>query len=148
MSAVVGRIVIEDVRPTVGTAEHPAKAVVGEAVRVSATVWAEGTEAVAAAVELRWPDGSSRRTRLRPDGDGGDGFAAVVVPDEPGVWTFRIDAWSEPWTAWERSVRAKAAAGLGAPELANDFEIGARLLERVAARPDRRAEREALLDRS
>ncbi|MET8854407.1 maltotransferase domain-containing protein [Amycolatopsis sp. NPDC004625] len=140
----VGRIVIEDVRPTVGTAEHPAKAVVGEAVRVSATVWAEGTEAVAAAVVLRWPDGSTRRTRLEPDG--GDGFAAVVVPDEPGVWTFRIDAWSEPWTAWERSVRAKVAAGLGAPELANDFEAGARLLERVAYRPDRRAEREALLD--
>ncbi|WP_103354559.1 maltotransferase domain-containing protein [Amycolatopsis sp. CA-128772] len=142
----VGRIVIEDVCPTVGTAEHPAKAVVGEAVRVSATVWAEGTEAVAAAVVLRWPDGSTRRTRLRPDGDGGDSFAAIVVPDEPGVWTFRIDAWSEPWAAWERSVRAKVAAGLGAPELANDFEVGARLLERVAYRPDRRAEREALLD--
>ncbi|MCR6487376.1 DUF3416 domain-containing protein [Amycolatopsis sp. OK19-0408] len=137
----VGRIVIEDVRPSVGAAEHPAKAVVGEPVRVSATVWAEDTDAVGAAVELRWPDGSTRCTRLLPVD--GDTFAATVVPDEPGVWTFRIDAWRDPWTAWERAVRAKATAG--ALEPANDFETGARLLEQVAYRPERLAERDSLL---
>jgi starch synthase (maltosyl-transferring) len=121
--------------------------VVGEHLPVSATVWQEGHEAVAATVIWHGPHGGgAQRTRMDLTQPGLDRFAAVIVPDAVGTWTFRVDAWSDPWSTWRQRVRAKLTARFGALELRNDFEEGARLLERVAYRPDRRAERELLLD--
>ncbi|TDE20856.1 maltotransferase domain-containing protein, partial [Actinomadura sp. 6K520] len=49
----LGRIPILDVAPVVGCGRWPAKAVVGETVEVSATVFREGHEMLGAAVVLR-----------------------------------------------------------------------------------------------
>jgi starch synthase (maltosyl-transferring) len=145
LHGVSGRLAIEDVTPTVGNGRYPSKAVVGEQVPVSATVWREGHDAVAATVAWRGPnDRAARQIRMVEQGSGLDRFAAVVMPDDEGWWTFRIDAWSDPWATWRHAVEVKVAAGQNADELANDLEIGARLLERVARRPDRRGDRELL----
>jgi starch synthase (maltosyl-transferring) len=81
---------------------------------------------------------------MRPVGTGLDRYAAVIVPDTEGLWTYRVDAWSDPWSTWRHAVEVKIAAGQDAGELANDLEIGARLLERVSRRPDRRLDRQLL----
>src|SRR5258707_15062434 len=49
-----GRIAIDDVRPVVSSGRYPAKAVVGEIVPISATVWREGHDAVAATLVVRY----------------------------------------------------------------------------------------------
>lgn len=49
-----GRIGIDDVAPVVSGGRYPAKAVVGEVVPVSATVWREGHEAVSATLVVRY----------------------------------------------------------------------------------------------
>ncbi|HEX3786429.1 MAG TPA: alpha-1,4-glucan--maltose-1-phosphate maltosyltransferase [Pseudonocardiaceae bacterium] len=140
-----GRLGIDDVTPRVGCGQYPAKAVVGEHIPVSATVWRDGHDAVAATVFWRGPnDRVSRQTRMVEQGKGLDLFAAVVVPDIEGMWTYRVDAWSDPWATWRHTVEVKVAAGQGADELANDLESGARLLDRVSRRPDRRHERAML----
>ncbi|KZB79866.1 maltotransferase domain-containing protein [Amycolatopsis regifaucium] len=141
-----GRLGIDDVSPCVSCGRYPAKAVVGEHIPVTATVWREGHDAVAATVAWRGPgDRLTRQTRMAPRGaDHPDSFAAVIVPDARGLWTYRVDAWSDPWATWTHAVEVKVAAGQGPDELANDLEIGARLLERLARRPDRRAERALL----
>ena len=140
-----GRLAIEDVTPTVGNGRYPSKAVVGEQFPVSATVWREGHDAVAATVAWRGPhDRAARQIRMVEIGIGLDRYGAVVTADDEGWWTFRVDAWSDPWTTWKHAVEAKVGAGQNAEDLANDLENGARLLERVARRPDRRAERELL----
>lgn len=54
------------------------------------------------------------------------------TPTGEGLWTFRIEAWSDPVTTWKHAVEAKLAVGQGSAELANDLEIGARLFERAA----------------
>src|SRR6185295_6892034 len=51
---VVGRIEIDDVQPVVSGGRFPAKAVVGEVVPVTATVWREGHDAVAATLVVRY----------------------------------------------------------------------------------------------
>ncbi|MFF4490787.1 maltotransferase domain-containing protein, partial [Streptomyces sp. NPDC001544] len=51
----IGRIPVRDVRPAVERGRHPAKAVVGETFEISATVFREGHDAVAANVVLRDP---------------------------------------------------------------------------------------------
>ena len=48
-----GRVEIDDVQPVVSCGAYPAKAVVGETVPVSAAVWREGHEAVAATLVVR-----------------------------------------------------------------------------------------------
>ncbi|HEX3649013.1 MAG TPA: maltotransferase domain-containing protein, partial [Pseudonocardiaceae bacterium] len=137
-----GRLGIDDVTPSVSCGRHPAKAVVGEHIPVQATVWREGHDAVAATVTWRGPDDRvARLTRMAEVGGGLDRFAAVIVPDAEGLWTYRVDAWSDPWHTWRHTVEVKIAAGQDAGELYNDLETGARLLDRVSRRPDRRLDR-------
>ncbi|MFC5996626.1 alpha-1,4-glucan--maltose-1-phosphate maltosyltransferase [Pseudonocardia hispaniensis] len=142
-----GRLGIDDVTPSVNGGRQPSKAVVGEVLPIGATVWREGHDAIGANVVWQRLDGTAaaQHVRMVPEGIGTDRFAATVVPDEPGLWTFRIDAWSDPWTTWRHAVEAKLAANHTAEELANDLEAGARLLQRVGRRPSERGQRDLLL---
>jgi starch synthase (maltosyl-transferring) len=133
---VVGRFGISDVSPVVGSTvepEFPARAVVGEPVPIAATVFREGHDAVGASVVVRGPTGrKSAVVTMRPGQTGTDRWHATVVADRPGLWTFTIEAWSDPFSTWEHAVTVKIEAGQGAEDLANDFEIGARLFDRLA----------------
>src|SRR6185295_4115264 len=93
-----GRLGIDDVTPSVGDGHHPSKAVVGEVVPIGATVWREGHDAIAANVVWKkvGSDGPGVHVRMAPTRDDVDHFTATVVADEPGLWTFRVDAWSDP----------------------------------------------------
>jgi starch synthase (maltosyl-transferring) len=141
-----GRLGIDDVTPTVGDGHHPAKAVVGEVIPIGAAVWREGHDAVAANVVWRkvGNDGPGQHVRMAPTRDDVDRFTATVVADEPGLWTFRVDAWSDPWATWRHAVTVKLDAGQGPDEMGNDLEVGARLLQRVGRRPAERAHRDLL----
>jgi len=141
---VTGRIGIDDVNPVVSWGEHPSKAVVGEQLPVTAAVWREGHDAVAATVVWTSPDGRTTSVRMSPLNPGFDTWVATVVPDAEGMWTFRVDGWGDPWTTWLHAVDAKIDAGQGPAELANDLESGARLLEWAARRPSQRANRPLL----
>ncbi|MGH3622765.1 MAG: maltotransferase domain-containing protein, partial [Sciscionella sp.] len=144
-----GRLGVDNVSPVVSNGRYPAKAVVDEHLPVSATVWREGHDAVAATVVWRGPgDSAPRQTPMVELGHGMDTFTSVIVPDAEGLWTFRIDAWSDPWSTWRHAVEVKVAAGQSADELANDLETGARLLDRVSRRPERRVDSPLLVTAS
>ncbi|HEY5842212.1 MAG TPA: alpha-1,4-glucan--maltose-1-phosphate maltosyltransferase [Mycobacterium sp.] len=153
-----GRIEIDDVQPAVSGGTFPAKAVVGEVVPVSATVWREGHDAVAATLVVRhhgtaYPQlvaGPSQPepvpieavvsplSRVKPQrlamspGPSPDIFHGQFIPDAVGLWTFRVDGWGDPIATWRKAVIAKLDAGQTEAELSNDLLIGARLLERAA----------------
>jgi starch synthase (maltosyl-transferring) len=133
---VVGRLGLTDVTPVVGstaTAQFPARAVVGEPITISATVFREGHDAVAASVVLR--DAAGRKAsvvRMRPAGGGTDRWHADVVADRPGQWSFAVEAWSDPMATWHHAVTAKIEAGQGRDDLANDLEDGARIFDQLA----------------
>jgi starch synthase (maltosyl-transferring) len=131
------RLGITDVAPVVSCGSFSARAVVGEHVPITATVFREGHDAVAANVVWRPADdatGDAATPLLRMErySDQPDRWLTTVVPDREGRWTFRIEAWSDPLSTWHHAVEVKVAAGQGADELANDIEEGARLLDRVA----------------
>jgi len=128
---VTGRIAIDDTAPLIADG-HPAKAVVGEVFPVRAVVWREGHEAVGATLAVRAPGSSrTRHIPMAPDFEP-DVFNATFTPDGTGDWTYRIEGWSDPIASWRKSVEAKLAVGHSALDLANDLEIGARILERAA----------------
>lgn len=128
----IGRLTIQDVSPAVGNGALPAKAVVGEHIGISATIWREGHESLSAVVHWRRHDAGARGTAtpMVLADPGTDRWSATVIADRVGLWTYRVDAWHDPWLTWRRTVRAKLDAGQDARALANDLESGARILER------------------
>ncbi|WP_224302967.1 alpha-1,4-glucan--maltose-1-phosphate maltosyltransferase, partial [Streptomyces olivaceus] len=130
-ATVVGRIPVLDVRPVVQHGRRPAKAVTGETFEVSATVFREGHDAVAANVVLRDPQGRPGPwTPMRELAPGTDRWGAEVTPDAPGHWTYRVEAWSDPVSTWRHHARIKVPAGMDTDLV---LEEGARLYERAAA---------------
>ena len=128
----LGRFGIDDVRPQVSGRTLPSKAVVGEVVPVSALVWREGHDAVAATLVLTSPSGEQYSIHMQQEVYRPDYVHAVFVPDEEGMWRFRVDAWSDVMATWRNAVSKKLAAGQSAAELANDIAHGIDLFERAA----------------
>src|SRR3954449_4292860 len=130
------RLGITDVAPVVSCGSFSARAVVGEQLPVTATVFREGHDAVAANVVWTPPDGTDDGgplNRMARYSEEPDRWLTTVVPDREGRWTFCIEAWSDPLATWHHAVDVKIAAGQGPEDLANDLEEGARLLDQVAA---------------
>jgi starch synthase (maltosyl-transferring) len=79
---VVGRLGLNDISPVVASGTLPAAAVAGERIPVSATVFREGHDAVAANVALRGPNGARIPfVRMRPGVPGTSRWHADVAFD-------------------------------------------------------------------
>ncbi|SDX66299.1 alpha-1,4-glucan:maltose-1-phosphate maltosyltransferase [Modestobacter sp. DSM 44400] len=132
------RLGITDVAPVVSCGSFSTRAVVGEHVPITATVFREGHDAVGANVVFTPPAEPDRRAgrpplvRMVEFGPEPDRWLATVVPDREGLWTFQVEAWDDPLRTWHHDVEVKVEAGQGADELANDLESGARLFDEVA----------------
>lgn len=123
----IGRMGIDDIEPLVAAGQLPAKGVVGELIPVSAVAWREGHDAIGATLHVETPHRRTLDIRMEPSIEP-DVFNAAFVPDAPGFWVFRIDAWSDPYTTWRSGIIKKLDAGQGAADLANELEIGAQVL--------------------
>ncbi|MEV4221316.1 alpha-1,4-glucan--maltose-1-phosphate maltosyltransferase [Nonomuraea sp. NPDC049725] len=126
----IGRIPITDISPVVDCGQWPAKAVAGETFEVSATVFREGHDAVAAGVVLTSPDGRRERLRrMRELAPGTDRWAVDVCLPAEGEWLFRVEAWSDPIATWLHDAEIKIPRGMDTDLMC---EEGARLFERAA----------------
>ncbi|MFE7900247.1 maltotransferase domain-containing protein, partial [Streptomyces sp. NPDC057424] len=139
----IGRIPVRDVRPAVESGNRPAKAVVGETFEVTATVFREGHDAVAAHVVLKDPEGRPGPwTPMRELAPGSDRWGAEVTANAVGHWSYRVEAWSDPVATWRHTAGIKIPAGID-PGLV--LEEGAELYERAAAGVPKEAGRSVLL---
>ncbi|MFJ7115787.1 alpha-1,4-glucan--maltose-1-phosphate maltosyltransferase [Streptomyces albogriseolus] len=139
----IGRVPVRDVRPCVDRGRRPAKAVVGEAFEVTATVFREGHDAVAANVVLKDPEGRPGPfTPMRELAPGTDRWGAEVVADAPGHWTYRVEAWGDPVTTWRHVATVKVPAGIDTGLV---LEEGADLFARAAAGVPRDAGQDVIL---
>ncbi|MDQ1748040.1 MAG: hypothetical protein QOD07_2303 [Frankiaceae bacterium] len=140
----IGRNTVTDVRPVVECGRWPAKSAVGETVPITATVFREGHDAVAADVVVTAPDGTKQpfnRMRKLPDVGMTDRWTADVRVDREGVWTFAVEAWSDPIGTWRHDAEIKVPLGQDVDLVC---ETGARLHER-AAKAAPKASRPAIL---
>ncbi|SEO23550.1 alpha-1,4-glucan--maltose-1-phosphate maltosyltransferase [Actinacidiphila rubida] len=126
----IGRIPVVDVRPAVDCGRRPAKAAVGETFEVTATVFREGHDAVAANVVLRDPAGRSGPwTPMAELSEGSDRWGARVTPTAEGRWTYTVEAWSDPVATWRHTAGIKIPAGIDSELVLAE---GAQLYERAA----------------
>lgn len=140
----IGRMGIDDIAPLVSAGHQPAKAVVGEYFPVSTTAWREGHDALGVTLHVEAPRREAFDIRMVPAPEP-DTFNAAFVPDAVGFWSYRIEAWSDPYATWRSAVIKKLDAGQGAADLANDIETGARVLDTAAGLVSGE-DRELLLD--
>lgn len=115
---------IENVRPRTPTAEYPAKATVGEKVRIKADVFREGHVVLAVVVKWRGPSDKGWQTSRLTD-LGNDLWEGEIEPTEVGSHRFVIEAWTDHFGTWRRDLLLKHEAGL---EIETELEEGAILL--------------------
>ncbi|MBF4161955.1 alpha-1,4-glucan--maltose-1-phosphate maltosyltransferase [Nocardioides acrostichi] len=140
----VGRIPVMNVMPLVDLGRQPAKATIGEPLPVTATVFREGHDQLAAEVVLTGPDGVRRApVRMALHTEEPNDYRAWVTPDAEGAWTFEVQAWSDPIATWQHDAPLKIEAGVDVDLMFTEARM---LLERVLADldPTLRAERATL----
>ncbi|MDP8975013.1 MAG: alpha-1,4-glucan--maltose-1-phosphate maltosyltransferase [Actinomycetota bacterium] len=119
----LGRIVIDDIRPSTPR-RHPAKAVVGEAVRVSADIYKDGHNVLAARVRWSGPDSKWAEAPLREMGN--DRWEGVIEPTSVGHHSLVVEAWTDAYATWRHKATVKLEAqqdvGLELEEAALMFE--------------------------
>src|SRR5688500_20295154 len=101
-------IVIERVRPEIDAGRFPAKRVLGEACVVSADIFKDGHDQLAARVRYRGPGEGEWSYVAMPYDNDADRWAGVFLRDRIGVWRFSIDAWADVF-ATLRSGRDRTA---------------------------------------
>jgi starch synthase (maltosyl-transferring) len=130
------RVVIESVTPRVNGGRFPAKSPLGDPVVVTAKIFADGHDSVAAVLAFR--RAATRGWKEVPMSFlGNDGWESSFTPDELGIWQFGITAWVDHFLSWRSGLEKKAEAGV---DVGVDLLIGADL---VAAAADRARGRDA-----
>lgn len=126
----IGRIPVIEVSPTIENGRWPTKAVVGEVVPIRARVFREGHDAVGASLVLIRPDGTVHsRTTMNHINPGLSQWTGECVPDAEGLWSFRVEGWSDPYATWAHDADIKVEAGIDVDLM---LEEGARVMIRAA----------------
>ncbi|MCU1593321.1 MAG: hypothetical protein JWO12_713, partial [Frankiales bacterium] len=124
----VGRLAVTNVSPVVSCGAYPARAVAGQTFEVRATVFREGHDAVACNVVVKKPGGGrSPFHRMTPLAD--DQWAVPITVDAEGLWSYTVEAWSDPLGTWWHDAPLKVEAEVDVEMV---LEEGARLYERAA----------------
>ncbi|MBM4608455.1 DUF3416 domain-containing protein, partial [Rhodococcus hoagii] len=123
-----GRLAIDDVLPSIDGGRFPAKAAVGEVFPCPRRCGARATTRSRGDARRRGARRFCRTLRIpMPPGHVLDAFHASFAPTSVGTWTYRIEAWGRSDPDVAQRGRGQARRRPGAPDLANDLEVGARL---------------------
>ncbi|HEY3766698.1 MAG TPA: alpha-1,4-glucan--maltose-1-phosphate maltosyltransferase [Gaiellales bacterium] len=123
------RVVIENLRPRVDGGRFAVKRIAGDVVEVTADVFADGHDVVAAVVRHR-RDGARRfgESRMLPLGN--DRFAGAFTVDDLGRHTFTVRAWIDRFATWRDQLARRLEAG---QDVGVELEVGAGLIDEAAA---------------
>ena len=144
-AAHVGRIPIFDLSPQLNDNLWPAKAFAGEVVPFAATAFREGHDRIGVELLLTAPDGTKSRLPMGLKAPGTDRWETLVQLDTQGQWKYRVLAYADDWSTWERNAFIKIPAGIDVELM---FMIGAGLLEDAGADTSRSPAERRLLKSS
>jgi len=136
------RVVIEDIQPTVNGGRYPACRIVGDVMTVTAAIFGDGHDHLAA--RLLYKHKSERRWRTAPmTALGNDVWSAAFTVNKLGSWRFAVEGWVDHFETWSSDLKKRLAAQ---PDPANPkptdspqdiplaLRTGALLLEKIAQR--------------
>jgi starch synthase (maltosyl-transferring) len=121
-------IVIEHVRPVVDDGRHPVKRVVGESLTVTADIFKEGHDLLAARVRYRARDEAAwREAPLRPVDN--DGWAGAFPLEANTRYLYTVEAWTDTFGSWVEEMRRRIAGGQA--DLTSELLEGAEMVRRA-----------------
>ncbi|WP_036140779.1 maltotransferase domain-containing protein [Luteibacter sp. 9135] len=105
------RVMIENVQPVVDAGRFPAKRVVGQSVDVTADIFMDGHEVLAARLRYRAQDERAwREVVMQPVNN--DIHTASFVPTRVGRYEFQVEAWHDRFASYHHEIEVKHAAGV------------------------------------
>lgn len=103
------RVVIEVILPSVDAGRYPACRSVGDEVNVTAIIFADGHDHLAARLLFR--HSSERRWRFTPmTATNNDHWTGSFLVDKPGSWSYTIQGWVDHFDTWESDLKKRLAA--------------------------------------
>ncbi|HEX4936994.1 MAG TPA: maltotransferase domain-containing protein, partial [Gemmatimonadaceae bacterium] len=114
MSERAGSIVIESVQPSVDDGRHAVKRVVGDVVNVTADLYKEGHDVLAAVVRFRQIAPESQATPWQEAPllhEVNDRWAGSFPVARPGRYVFTVEAWTDWYASWAGELSRKVKAG-------------------------------------
>ncbi|HEV2245872.1 MAG TPA: alpha-1,4-glucan--maltose-1-phosphate maltosyltransferase [Terriglobia bacterium] len=124
------RVVIEHVSPEIDDGRFPIKRVVGESVVVGADIFADGHDAISAALLYRRRgEDTWLETPMIPEVN--DRWHASFTVLEVGGFEYTLQAWIDPFASWRSGIFKKVEAG---QDVSVDILVGANLVEKAATR--------------
>jgi starch synthase (maltosyl-transferring) len=144
------RVVVEHIRPTVDGGRFPIKRTVGEAVEVTADIFADGHDVIAAVLRDRIATthnaetaenaenaekdrGAWRETPMTPTAPGIDQWTGRFEVAAPGWHEYAIVAWVDRFRSWRRDLQIKAEAG---QDVSLELLEGSLLVREASARAE------------
>lgn len=122
------RLVIDHVSPCVDSGRYPAKGTQGQWLTVTATIFADGHNRLAARV--LWREAGGRRWRVEPMVLlGNDAWQADFLPESARIHEFKIEAWLDRWQNFHHELYQKYYAGVA---VALEVEEGRLLLQEIS----------------
>jgi starch synthase (maltosyl-transferring) len=126
-------IIIEEVAPQVDCGRYPVKREVGDVLEVSADIYKDGHDALAAAI-LYKDKGSSRWHETPMTAvDGNDRWAGRFRLERNGRTLYTIEAWPDAFETWRGDLAKKRAAGQA---VSLELTEGVALVEAARSRAD------------
>ncbi|WP_207423696.1 alpha-1,4-glucan--maltose-1-phosphate maltosyltransferase [Desertivirga brevis] len=122
------RVIITAISPQVEGGTYPAKAAIHEDLLISASIFADGHDEVAASVEIKQA-GENNWIEIPLNFVINDYWEATVEPRETGFLNFRIRGWIDHFTTWQLGLRKKSDAG---QDISVELLIGVEMLEKAA----------------
>jgi starch synthase (maltosyl-transferring) len=123
-------IVIERIEPQIDGGKHPVKRVVGDMLRATADIFADGHTMLGAALLVRADDETEWREAAMRLIDN-DRWAGEL-PLERNRWhTYTIEAWRDGWGTWRDGLLKKVEAGVPVP---SELAEGKQMLEAASRR--------------
>ncbi|MDB5546365.1 MAG: glycosidase, partial [Hyphomicrobiales bacterium] len=124
-----GRVIIENISPEIDGGRAAAKSVEGAPFTVSADIFTDGHEVIAA--DVLWQELGAHEWRRAPmHFVDNDRWSGVFTPGKPGRYLYAVEAWRDPFASWRRDVQKKVSAG---QDVSTELQEGFSLIEAAEA---------------
>ncbi len=134
------RVIIEEVQPQVDCGRHPVRRFLGDTVAISAAIFSDGHDHVAARLLYKHTsDTSWQSVPMTPLPN--DLWSATFPVDRLGAWTFTLQGWVDHFDTWTSDLKKRLTAqptaetpNLPPQDIPLALLTGAKLVDHAAAR--------------
>ncbi|SNB47351.1 alpha-1,4-glucan--maltose-1-phosphate maltosyltransferase [Geobacter sp. DSM 9736] len=124
------RVVIEKVAPEVDGGRFPVKRISGDRVTVTADIFGDGHDKLAAVLLYRRQEETSWMT-VPMSFAGNDRWKASFIVEEPGVYCYTVRGRIDHFETWRQDLSKKRDAG---QDISVDLRVGAEMIQAAAER--------------